>query len=106
MVESGIWIVIWSSTSIKNLKKAHTFIWKQSFSKEIADKVIHQIYTSTKPLKTNPYIYEEDRFKIKNDGSFRAYEKHNYRLTYKIFDDQKSVMIIRFRHAHMNPIIK
>lgn len=50
----------------------------------------------------NPFIFEHDRFKFDNDGSFRAFEEFKYRVAYKITEDQ--IRILRIRHTSREPI--
>jgi plasmid stabilization system protein ParE len=54
-------------------------------------------------LKDDAGIYETDRFKIDNDGSYRAVTVYSYRITYKVTPSQ--ILILRVRHTSQDPII-
>ena len=54
-------------------------------------------------LKNDAGIYEADRFKIDNDGSYRAVTVYSYRITYKITHSQ--ILILRLRHTSQDPVI-
>lgn len=54
-------------------------------------------------LKDDAGIYEADRFKIDNDGSYRAVTVYSYRITYKVTPTQ--ILILRVRHTSQDPII-
>ncbi|MGB0948547.1 MAG: type II toxin-antitoxin system RelE/ParE family toxin [Marinirhabdus sp.] len=40
--------------------------------------------------------------KIGNDGSYRAFEKHSYRVSYRITENE--IRILRLRHTSRNPL--
>jgi plasmid stabilization system protein ParE len=52
---------------------------------------------------TNPGFYGLDRYKIDNDGSYRAFEKHHYRIIYR--HKGKTIRVLRVRHTKMEPKI-
>ena len=56
---------------------------------------------STRRLGANPEIYPPDKYRNNNDGSFRAYELHHYRIAYRI--TEKEIIITRMRHTSMEP---
>jgi mRNA-degrading endonuclease RelE of RelBE toxin-antitoxin system len=55
----------------------------------------------TKDLSNNPEKHQIDKLKIDNDGTWRAFEKFHYRISYRIFNDE--ILIIRMRHTSMSP---
>ncbi len=59
------------------------------------------ITRSVANLPTHPKKYPADKFKSKNDGSFRAYELFSYRITYQVTDS--AINIVRIRHSSMEP---
>lgn len=93
--------IIWSKTAQNQLEKIYFYLFKETKSKNIPNKVIDAIYNSVTILNTNCEIYELDEMKICNDGSYRAFEIYNYRITYKI--TPKEVNILRIRHTSRNP---
>ncbi|MBC7424441.1 MAG: type II toxin-antitoxin system RelE/ParE family toxin [Ferruginibacter sp.] len=91
--------VIWPLTAQKQLAKGYKYILQDSFQN--AEKVKLDILSSTSKIITNPEMYQRDKYRKNNDGSFRAYELHHFRITYKITDS--TIIIVRVRHTSMEP---
>ena len=91
--------VVWSLQAIHQLEKAYEYILKDSFQN--AEKVRRDILQSTHKLPDHPEIYSPDKYKKNNDGSFRAYELHSYRIAYKIITER--IIIVRVRHTKREP---
>lgn len=53
-------------------------------------------------LTGNPEKYPLDKLKKDNDGTWRAFEKHHYRISYRIIKDQ--IRIVRMRHTSKSPL--
>jgi plasmid stabilization system protein ParE len=66
-----------------------------------AEKFEKEILKKTAELLLQPERYQPDKFKINNDGSFRAFEINSYRISYRLTSNQ--IRIIRIRHTKMNP---
>lgn len=93
-------ILVWDKVALNNLKDIYDYLKAGNnlvYAKEVKDTILK----STKELLANPNLYEQDRFKSDNDGSFRAFEKFNYRVAYKI--TEKQIRILRVRHASREP---
>jgi len=88
--------IIWSNDALEQLEDIHFYIFFESKSIHIADKVVDSIFESTEILKTSPEIYKLDVQKVNNDGSFRAYYIYDYCISYRITDS--SIQILRVRH--------
>ncbi len=91
--------VIWPLHSQKQLAKAYEFILPDSYQN--AEKVKADILASTRKLPANPEIHPPDKYRENNDGSFRAYELHHYRIAYWIAENE--IIIVRVRHTGMEP---
>ena len=91
--------VIWPKTVQDQLAKAYKYILKDS--NQNAEKVRKDILASTHKLVANPEIYPLDKYRKNNDGSFRAYELHRYRIAYRI--TEKQIIIVRVRHSKRIP---
>ncbi len=91
--------VIWPLHSQKQLAKAYEYILPDSYQN--AEKVKADILASTRKLPDNPEIHPPDKYRENNDGSFRAYELHHYRIGYRI--TEKEIIIVRVRHTGMEP---
>jgi plasmid stabilization system protein ParE len=99
MVEARV--LVWDKIALDHLREIYDSL-KMGNNLEFAKEVKNAILKTTKELVDNPFIYEQDRFKFDNDGSFRAFEKFKYRVVYKITTTQ--IRIIRVRHSSREPI--
>ena len=88
--------IIWSSDALGQLEDIHFYIFFESKSVTIADKIVNTIFDSTDILKTQPEIYKLDKQKVNNDGSFRVYSVYDYSISYQRTLD--SIFILRVRH--------
>ncbi|WJS92830.1 type II toxin-antitoxin system RelE/ParE family toxin [Flavobacterium johnsoniae] len=88
--------IIWSSNALNQLEDIHFYIFFESKSIKIADKVINTVFESTEILKTQSEIYKLDKQKTNNDGTFRVYSVYEYSISYQITVD--SIYILRVRH--------
>jgi plasmid stabilization system protein ParE len=99
MVKRPVTVVIDNEAKYQ-LKSAYDYIKRKSPLN--AEKVKSKILTSFKKLSKNPNTIPPDRYKLNNDGSYRAYELFKYRISYQIGVGQ--INIIRIRHTKMNPL--
>ena len=93
--------IIWSKSALNQLEKIYFYLLEETKSETISNNVIDTIYNATTILKSNWEIYELDELKSSNDGNYRAFEKYNYRVSYKI--NKTSIYILRIRHTSRNP---
>jgi len=49
----------------------------------------------------HPECYGPDKYKLNNDDTYRAFEKHRYRIAYRVLDTE--IRILRVRHTSMEP---
>lgn len=52
-------------------------------------------------LLAHPEQCGPDKYKLNNDGSFRAFELHRLRISYRYTG--REIRIVRVRHTRMNP---
>lgn len=64
-------------------------------------KVRTDIYKTALSLGEHPAKFPADKYKIGNDGNYRAFEKHHLRVAYRITDTE--VRILSIRHTSMAP---
>jgi plasmid stabilization system protein ParE len=95
-------VVIWSEPSLQHLSLIHGYILKESGSLTTADNVIDKIIKSTQILSNQPKINPPDKFKLNNNGDYRAYEIYSYRIAYRILLNK--VRILRIRHTSQEPL--
>ncbi len=91
--------VRWPLNVEKQLEKVYQYILLDSLQNAV--KLKEDILSSTRKLATNPEMYPLDKYRKNNDGSFRAYELHHYRIAYRTLE--KEIIIVRVRHTSMEP---
>ncbi|MCO5240772.1 MAG: type II toxin-antitoxin system RelE/ParE family toxin [Chitinophagaceae bacterium] len=94
------WKIIIDKEASNALRHAYTYIKEDSLQN--AEKVRKEILSSIKMLSKDPERHARDKYRIDNDGSYRAYEVYKYRITYHV--GVSEIRIIRIRHTKMNPI--
>ncbi|MBK8520293.1 MAG: type II toxin-antitoxin system RelE/ParE family toxin [Ferruginibacter sp.] len=92
-------IIKWNKRAINQLIKAIEYIEKDSVQN--AEKVKNDLLTEISKLIANPERYNPDKYHLNNDGSFRAFELHSYRVSYRYTKNE--IRIIRIRHTRRNP---
>ena len=91
--------IVWPEIVQKQLQQAYNYIRQNS--PQNAEKVKKDILNSTRELLSNPEKHPPDKYRINNDGTFRAYELHRFRISYKI--SKGEIIIVRVRHTKMKP---
>ena len=92
-------VVVWSKRARAGLLKAYKYIYKDS--PQNAGKVRDEIIDVTINLFKHPEFYPPDKFKKDNDGRWRAFELHKYRISYLI--TKTEIRIVRVRHTSRSP---
>jgi plasmid stabilization system protein ParE len=91
--------LVWTRRSQQQMLALFKYISEDS--PQNAQKVVNDIVVSTEKAISNPTYYHPDKYKIDNDGSYRAFEKHHYRVVYRY---QKNIIrVLRVRHTSMEP---
>ena len=90
----------WKREAVKQFSDAAKYIERDSLIS--AEKFESEILKKIEELLLQPERYQPDKFKINNDGSYRAFKKFNYRISYHY--TSKQIRIIRIRHNKMNPL--
>ena len=93
-------VTVWTPQAIAELKKAFEYISQDS--PQNANNVIDEIITLADKLPEQPEMFPPDKYKKANDGSWRAFEKYHYRISYRI--TKKDIRIIRMRHTSRSPL--
>lgn len=94
-------VVKWDKSSFNALEEAFEHIQKDSPGN--AEKVRSEILGITKDLARNPEKYPPDKYKKKNPGNYRAFEKYGYRVAY--LHNEREIVILRFRGIKQKPEI-
>jgi plasmid stabilization system protein ParE len=85
---------------LSQLKQACDYIKKDSPKNSL--KVRKDVFSACMALATYPAKCAMDKYKHDNDGSYRAFELHNYRITYRVLKTE--IRILRIRHTSMEPL--
>ena len=91
--------IVWSATAQQQLHSIYKYI--ENESPKSAQKVISKILSATSSMGKNPEKHHPDKYKVNNDGSFRAFEIYKYRISYHI--DKDVIVILRVMHTKQNP---
>ncbi len=92
--------ILWDNKAKENLKNALKFIRKES--PQGAQLIKEKIFTTINKLPANPEIFEVDKLKKDNDGSYRVFYAYSYRVVYKITED--AILVLRVRHTSREPL--
>ncbi|MEM9895278.1 MAG: type II toxin-antitoxin system RelE/ParE family toxin [Bacteroidota bacterium] len=91
--------VVWDSQASFSFKRQIIKISKDSI--QSAEKVRIEILEIIDNLVENPFMFPPDKYKIDNDGNYRAFEKYSLRIAYLGSSD--SVRVLRVRHVKQEP---
>lgn len=89
----------WDKNAAIQFRKAIAYIREDS--PQNADKVKHEILSKIEDLLPAPEKHTPDKYKISNNGNYRAFELHHYRVSYLVKDEE--IIIARIRHTSMKP---
>jgi hypothetical protein len=64
----------------------------------VRDDIIDATISLSKYTEKHPL----DKFKKDNDGTWRAFELHHYRVSYRIMSNE--IRIVRMRHTNKSPL--
>lgn len=93
-------VTVWTPQASAELKKAFEYIKQDSPANAL--KVISVIVDIADKIALHPEMFPVDRYKKNNDGSWRAFEKYRYRISYHI--TQNAIHIVRLRHTSQSPL--
>ena len=93
-------VTVWAPQAIVELRKAYDYISKDS--PQNARKVVDEPTRIADQLPVQPEMFPADKFKKNNDGSWRAFEKFHYRISYLI--TSREIRIVRMRHTGRTPL--
>lgn len=93
-------VTSWSPKAQVQLQKAFKYIQKDS--PQNAEKVRTEIIALSENLVKHPERFPLDKYRTNNDGTFRAFEIHSYRISYRVMPDY--LLIVRMRHTSMSPL--
>ena len=92
----------WSKAALNQFAEVLDFILENDFGQyatELEDKIILKL----EALILNQQLYPADRFKRDNNGSWRAFEVDEYRISYRLH--KSHITVVRIRHTSRKPKI-
>jgi plasmid stabilization system protein ParE len=92
--------IIWDKEAKAQLRNAYNEILKESYQGAVT--VRDGILDTVDKITEQPYRYPADKFKTNNTGNYRAFELHNYRVAYRVTDED--IRILRVRHVKREPL--
>jgi plasmid stabilization system protein ParE len=98
-MEIGVYEVVWTRLAQLHMRNAYEYISKDAPKNAV--KVLEDIVKAVHKADKNPAYYNADKYKISNDGSYRAFEKHKYRIVYRFTG--RTIRVLRIRHTKMEP---
>ncbi len=91
--------ISWTKTAAKQFEAAVSYIALDSVYN--AEKAAADILKELDKTVSNPGYFPPDKYKKNNDGNYRAFEKHSYRIAYRIAGDM--IRVLRVRHTGREP---
>lgn len=93
-------VVVWNLNARQELKRVYEYILKDSYQSAI--KVRQEIIDAVLCLPVHRDKHHPDKYKLNNDGTWKAFEIYHYRISYRVKKDQ--IRIIRLRHTSRSPL--
>jgi plasmid stabilization system protein ParE len=92
-------VIVWSNDAIDQLRAAIEYIAEDSVQN--AEKVSLDLLNKVNEIASHSERYAPDKYKQDNDGSYRAFELHRYRIAYRTTETE--IRILRIRHTSREP---
>jgi plasmid stabilization system protein ParE len=89
----------WDKHALKQFNKAILYIAEDSIQN--AENVRIDVLLKIGELLSHPEKYPLDKYKLQNDGNYRAFELHRLRIAY--FVGEEMIRILRVRHTSREP---
>src|SRR3546814_851450 len=81
-------VTVWSKRAKNELTKAFEYISLES--PQHARKMVETVVDLTLALPENPLKHPLDKYKTDNDGTWRAFEKYNFRVSYRVMEKKSA----------------
>lgn len=99
MVKKQQYEIVWTKRSQQHIRALYKHISKNSLQNSAM--VIEDIVAAVEKAIPNPECYAPDKYKTGNDGSYRAFEKHRYRVAFRF--TKNIIRVLSVRHTKMEP---
>jgi plasmid stabilization system protein ParE len=90
----------WDKMALQQFNKAIEYISKDSIQN--AEKVRIDILEKVENLQAHPERYAPDKYKLDNDGSYKAFELYHLRIVYHVSSEE--IRILRLRSTFQEPL--
>ena len=91
----------WNKVAVKQLLQTIEYLEENELF-DYAQKIEKTILFKVRALSENADIYQLDRLKKNNDGTYKALEVDRYRISFRKLD--KEIRILRIRHTARKPV--
>lgn len=91
--------IVWNRDAVKYLALQLKEISKESIKN--AELIENAILSRLETAIDYPEKYPKDKYKKSNQGNFRAFETHSFRVSYRFTNTQ--IRILRIRHVKQKP---
>jgi plasmid stabilization system protein ParE len=92
--------VTWDKQAVNYFREAIRYIRQDS--PQNAEKVKNEILKKIKELSERPEIHNPDKYKLNNNGDYRAFELHRLRVAYLVKEGE--IIIARVRNTKQEPL--
>ena len=92
--------ITWDRQALLYFREAVRYIRKDSLQN--ADKVKKEVLEKINELSIRPEIHNPDKYKVNNNGNYRAFELHRMRIGYLVKEDE--IIIARIRNTNQEPL--
>jgi len=92
--------IVWDKQALNYFRESIRYIRQDS--PQNADKVKKEVLEKINELSGRPEIHNLDKYKLNNNGSYRAFELHRFRVSYLVKENQ--IIITRIRNTNQEPL--
>jgi plasmid stabilization system protein ParE len=92
--------IVWSKSAAKDFEGILDYLYHES--QDVANLVGNKILDVIEDLLNHYLAYPLDKYKLNNDGNYRACLVYSYRISFYIA--AKSILILRIRHTSREPL--
>ena len=93
----------WNKRAIEQLLDIIEYLENNNLT-DYASKIEFQILHKIESLPKKLEVFQIDRLKVNNNGSFYAFEISNYRISYRIYKNE--IRILRIRYSGRRPFTR
>ncbi|HWB91027.1 MAG TPA: type II toxin-antitoxin system RelE/ParE family toxin [Puia sp.] len=92
--------ISWDKQALDYFRESICYVRQDS--PQNADNVKKEVLEKISELSKRPEIHSPDKFKLNNNGNYRAFELHDSRVGYLVKEDE--IIIARVRSTNQEPL--